>query len=159
MSTTLESRKFEVVNYSDKSFAILGTTKEDTDLHAKFKEIGGVFNKNLKCGAGWIFSKRHLQEVKAALGILAMVLLCLFISPTGATAQTCGALTKAGTHCMRKVEKEGMKCWQHGGQVKAAKTLTATTISTTCGAPTKNGGKCKNRVKNGGRCYLHKGKG
>jgi hypothetical protein len=26
----------------------------------------------------------------------------------------------------------------------------------TCGATTTKGGKCKNRVKGGGKCYLHK---
>lgn len=75
-------------------------------------------------------------------------------------AQTCSAKTQAGTACSRKVEKVGVKCWQHGGQTKAQKSgstaLASTGTSSTCGAATKAGGKCKNRVKSGQKCYLHK---
>lgn len=71
MSTTLSTKsRVQFIDYSDKSFAVIGIQKDEYEVHAKFKEIGGAFNFRLKCGAGWIFSKRHLQEVKAALGVL-----------------------------------------------------------------------------------------
>lgn len=59
---------FELVNYSEKAFAVVGDTREIKDL---LKENGGRFNPALningvKC-AGWIFSKKSLQAVRLAL--------------------------------------------------------------------------------------------
>ena len=59
---------FELVNYSEKAFAVVGDTREIKDL---LKENGGRFNPSLtvngvKC-AGWIFSKKSLQAVRLAL--------------------------------------------------------------------------------------------
>jgi len=56
------------VDYSEKAFAIVG----DTKAHRKqLKQLGGRFNRNLKCGAGWIFSKKRGKEVATALGFTA----------------------------------------------------------------------------------------
>lgn len=59
---------FELVNYSEKAFAVVGDTREIKEL---LKENGGRFNPALtvngvKC-AGWIFSKKSLQAVRLAL--------------------------------------------------------------------------------------------
>lgn len=57
-----ELPKLSIVNYSDRAFAVIG---EDTK---KFKDdlfsLGGNFNRFLKCGAGWIFSKKRMAEVQ-----------------------------------------------------------------------------------------------
>lgn len=55
----------EIVDYSEKAFAVIGNTKEIKD---SLKELGGRFNSRLTCGAGWIFSKTKLEEVKTLLG-------------------------------------------------------------------------------------------
>lgn len=43
---------------------VIGDTKPIKDT---LKQLGGSFNFRLSCGAGWIFSKKRLQEVKEAL--------------------------------------------------------------------------------------------
>ena len=56
----------EIVDYSEKAVAVTG----DTRAHAgKLKELGGRFNARLKCGAGWIFSKKKEQEIRLAFGL------------------------------------------------------------------------------------------
>lgn len=56
----------QLVDYSEKAIAITG----DTRAHAgKLKELGGRFNARLKCGAGWIFSKKKEQEIRLAFGL------------------------------------------------------------------------------------------
>lgn len=53
------------VDYSEKAFAIVGDTKAHK---AQLKRLGGRFNPKLRCGAGWIFSKKRGKEVATALG-------------------------------------------------------------------------------------------
>lgn len=55
---------FEIVDYSDKSFAVVGDTKNIKD---DLKRLGGRFNFRLSCGAGWIFPKTKMDDVKALL--------------------------------------------------------------------------------------------
>ncbi len=55
-----EKNEIQIVDYSDKSFAVIGGTYEIKD---KLKAAGGSYNKHLKCGAGWIFSLRHRDAV------------------------------------------------------------------------------------------------
>lgn len=58
--------ELEIVDYSEKAVAVTG----DTRAHAgKLKELGGRFNARLKCGAGWIFSKKKEQEIRLAFGL------------------------------------------------------------------------------------------
>ncbi len=64
--TPQKSEGIEYVDYSEKAFAIVGDTKPIKD---KLKELGGRFNSCLKCGAGWVFSKKKEQEIKLALGL------------------------------------------------------------------------------------------
>lgn len=56
--------KIELKAYSDKSFAVIGETK---DIKDKLKELGGRYNPNLSCGKGWIFSNKRKEEVETAL--------------------------------------------------------------------------------------------
>jgi hypothetical protein len=56
--------KLKVIVYSDKAIAVVGDTKSVKD---QLKSIGGKFNPRLSCGAGWIFSKRKLDQVNALL--------------------------------------------------------------------------------------------
>jgi hypothetical protein len=51
----------EIVDYSEKSFAVIGDTKPIKD---ELKKLGGRWNSHLTCGAGWIFSKSKLTEVQ-----------------------------------------------------------------------------------------------
>ena len=58
-------KNFEIIDYSEKSIAVIGDTK---DIKESLKEIGGVFNPRLSCGAGWIFSKKKMAELSEILG-------------------------------------------------------------------------------------------
>lgn len=50
-----------IVDYSEKAFAVIGDTRPLKDL---FKKLGGKFNPRLSCGAGWIFSNRLRGEIQ-----------------------------------------------------------------------------------------------
>lgn len=58
----------EVVGYSEKAIALFGNTK---DIKEQLKEMGGRFNPSLKYNggkrAGWIFSKKQADKVRALL--------------------------------------------------------------------------------------------
>lgn len=58
--------ELQLIDYSDKAVAIIGNTR---DYVAKLKELGGRFNGKLKCGAGWIFSKKREPELRAAFSL------------------------------------------------------------------------------------------
>ena len=49
-----------IVDYSDKSFAVYGSTRE---LKTELLRLGGKFVPHLEGGAGWIFSKKHYEKV------------------------------------------------------------------------------------------------
>lgn len=57
-------KNFEIIDYSEKSVAVIGDTKE---IKESLKEIGGVFNPRLRCGSGWIFSKKKMAELEELL--------------------------------------------------------------------------------------------
>ena len=63
---TIENNEpIQLVEYSDKSFALIGLgTKAIKDELTKY----GKFNRHLKCGAGWIFSNKHLATIKTLIG-------------------------------------------------------------------------------------------
>lgn len=50
-----------IIDYSDKAFAVVGDTKAVKD---ELKKLGGRFNGKLSCGAGWIFANKMRQEVE-----------------------------------------------------------------------------------------------
>lgn len=56
----------QLVEYSKKSFAIIGNTKQIKDA---LKDLGGRFNPKLTCGAGWIFSNSKRKKVRERLSI------------------------------------------------------------------------------------------
>jgi hypothetical protein len=58
----------KIVDYSDRAFAIVSEEKPSEDVLNILRQYG-TFNKFLKCGKGWIFSKRHLNTVKAQLSL------------------------------------------------------------------------------------------
>jgi len=66
----IEVNGIEVIDYSDKSFAVYGNTKP---IKEELKELGGRFNMYLKATsgftfAGWIFPLTKKQAVLSALG-------------------------------------------------------------------------------------------
>ena len=58
--------KFQIIDYSDKAIAVTGDTKAIKD---DLKALGGRFNPRLKCGAGWIFSKKKQQALEKLLNM------------------------------------------------------------------------------------------
>ncbi len=54
----------QVIEYSEKAIAVIGDTKS---IKEKLAAIGGKYNRFLKCGEGWIFSKKKLPELQALL--------------------------------------------------------------------------------------------
>lgn len=56
----------QIVDYSEKAVAVVGETRAISD---KLKELGGRFNARLSCGAGWIFSKKREEALRAALAL------------------------------------------------------------------------------------------
>lgn len=50
-----------IIDYSDRAFAVVGDTKAVKDA---LKKMGGSFNSKLSCGAGWIFSQKKRAEVE-----------------------------------------------------------------------------------------------
>jgi len=57
----VEAGTVQIVEYSEKSFAVIGDTKPIKDT---LKDLGGRFNFRLTCGAGWIFPNSKLEEVQ-----------------------------------------------------------------------------------------------
>ncbi len=60
----VQAGEVQIIDYSEKAFAVIGDTYP---IKEQLKQLGGKFNRFLKCGAGWIFSKSKLEEVQAAL--------------------------------------------------------------------------------------------
>lgn len=60
------AQNLELIDYSEKSFAIIGETKP---IKETLKTLGGSFNGRLSCGPGWIFSKSKIDIVKQTLNI------------------------------------------------------------------------------------------
>lgn len=59
------SKGLQLVDYSEKAVAIIGDTRE---IKKSLQELGGRFNPRLTCGAGWIFSKKRLNDLQALIG-------------------------------------------------------------------------------------------
>ena len=56
-----DSQAPQVIDYSDKAIAVIGVPKE---YRRKFQEEwNATFNFRLKCGPGWIISKRYKDDV------------------------------------------------------------------------------------------------
>lgn len=61
---TISVQGLKLIDYSEKSFAIIGETKP---IKETLKTLGGTFNGRLSCGPGWIFSKSRIDTVKQTL--------------------------------------------------------------------------------------------
>lgn len=64
--STCKAGNYNVIEYSDKAFAVTGDTKAIKD---DLKRLGGRFNAKLRCGAGWIFSNKQREAVEKYLNI------------------------------------------------------------------------------------------
>lgn len=64
--TVADDNGLQLVDYSEKAFVITGDTRDKKDL---LKALGGRFNPRLNCGAGWVFSKLRINEVRQRLGL------------------------------------------------------------------------------------------
>lgn len=60
----LDDVKIDLVEYSEKSYAVLGDTKILKDA---LKKLGGKYNSRLACGPGWIFPKTKYNSIKKTL--------------------------------------------------------------------------------------------
>lgn len=60
----LSAQGLELIDYSEKAFAIIGETKP---IKETLKTLGGSFNGRLSCGPGWIFSKSKIDTVRQTL--------------------------------------------------------------------------------------------
>ena len=63
---TIEAKGLQIINYSEKSIAVVGETRA---IKETLKTLGGRFNSHLSCGAGWIFSKAKEATLREALNI------------------------------------------------------------------------------------------
>ncbi len=63
----MEIGDLKIIDYSEKSFVVTGNTKPIKDT---LKDLGGKFNFRLSCGAGWVFSKTKIVEVKSKLNLI-----------------------------------------------------------------------------------------
>lgn len=61
---THQPGEMQIIDYSAKAIAVIGDTKPYKE---ELKAAGGSFNPRLTCGAGWVFSKSRLEQVKALL--------------------------------------------------------------------------------------------
>lgn len=52
----------QVIDYSEKAIAVVGTERGNIEQRAAMKSMKGKWNRGLTCGAGWIFSKRKYGE-------------------------------------------------------------------------------------------------
>ena len=54
--------QLHVHDYSERAIALTGDTKPIKD---DLKKLGGRYNPRLKCGAGWIFSKKTQADLES----------------------------------------------------------------------------------------------
>jgi len=53
--------EIQILEYSQYSFAVIG--EKTREIKEDLYKLGGKFNRNLKCGAGYIFSNKNLDAV------------------------------------------------------------------------------------------------
>lgn len=64
MKNKEQKNGLKIVDYSEKSFAVIGETKP---VKEQLKQLGGAWNRGLTCGAGWIFSNKARERVEEFL--------------------------------------------------------------------------------------------
>ena len=98
--------KVSIVQYSDKSIAVLGDTKPIKD---KLKQLGGRFNASLKVGtsgatsAGWIFPSTQREAVSAALSSETVVAAPSTLPSSSSAAPSTGIVTAPAAAAPGKV--------------------------------------------------------
>jgi len=63
----MNSSKVIIINYSERSIAVVGAGVEK--YKEQFKRLGGIYNRNLSFGAGWVFKKAFENKVRNLVGI------------------------------------------------------------------------------------------
>lgn len=56
----------QIIDYSERAIAVIGETKVNKE---RLGQLGGKFNKYLKCGAGWIFPKTKETLIRNTFNI------------------------------------------------------------------------------------------
>lgn len=101
--TTSESanRVINLIDYSEKSFAAVGDTKA---VKLQLMQLGGKFNPALRCGAGWIFSKKRLAQVTKVLGLSTDLQACPEQQPVEAKPQRKPRRSKLNNELCEKLD-------------------------------------------------------
>ena len=60
----IDAKEVKIIDYSEKAIAVVGETRA---IKETLKTLGGRFNRNLSCGAGWIFSKAKESSLREVL--------------------------------------------------------------------------------------------
>ena len=56
----------QVIDYSERAIAVIGTEKGNQEQITALKGMKGKYNPSLRCGKGWVFSKaKNGEQVKA----------------------------------------------------------------------------------------------
>ena len=63
-TNTIDAKEVKIIDYSEKAIAVVGETRA---IKETLKTLGGRFNRNLSCGAGWIFSKAKESSLREVL--------------------------------------------------------------------------------------------
>lgn len=61
------SSQLYIEDYSEKSIVVRGETRKYSE---QLKKFSGLFNSNLRGGAGWIYSKNKREEIQAFINSL-----------------------------------------------------------------------------------------
>lgn len=56
----------QVIDYSEKAIAVIGTERGNVEQLTAMKSMKGKYNPSLRCGKGWVFSKRKSGAEVAA---------------------------------------------------------------------------------------------
>ena len=48
----------QIIDYSEKAIAVIGTERGNIEQLTAMKALKGKYNPSLRCGKGWVFSKR-----------------------------------------------------------------------------------------------------
>lgn len=98
--------------------------------------------------------------MKARLALISILFLIFTITGISQSApKQCAGKTKANAQCCNHPMKDSKYCYQHQSQDPNASNQASLKPTFQCGAPTKSGNPCKNRVKTAGtKCHLHTNK-
>ncbi len=104
----------EIVNYSEKSFAVI--MPKDCYLKDEFTFAGGRFNGRLACGPGWIFSRKKCEDIIA--NILHEENFELHTRELAATEKTKKKASQETSSCILNDEERRKWCLSIGIDIK-----------------------------------------